>query len=131
MRANPHTLQGFNRLWIRFFLLAVFATMYVRDHLRTRFFEGLGMKVDWFDDRVLRLTNDIAQQVFPHTIDLDNPVFWRMCDAMYRNTVGLESAKGLRAAWLKVKNAACFIRMFVQPPRRRELPADVRLEPVW
>ncbi len=131
MRANPHTLTGINKLWIRFFLLAVFATMYIRDHLRQSFFDALGMKVDWFDDTVIRLTNDIAQQVFPDTIDLDNPKIWEAFRQMLANTRALEGASGLKALRLKASNAWCFVRMFLQAPRRKELPRDVRLQPSW
>jgi len=131
MRANPHTLQGINRLWIRFFLLAVFATMFIRDHLRQNFFDALGLDVDVFDDRVIRLTNDIAQQVFPDTIDLDNPVIWQEMRKMYANTRRLESARGLEAVRLKLANGVSFLRMFWQAPRSAPLPADARLQPVW
>lgn len=136
MRANPELLRGVNRLWIRFFLLAVFATMYVRDHLRRGFFASLGFDVDDFDRRVISLTNEISRQVFPDTLDVDHPRFWALLDRMYQNTVALEELRRrggsrLRASWLKLSTVVAFLRLFLLPVRHRELPRDVRLEPVW
>jgi len=105
--------------------------MFIRDHLRQGFFNALGMDVDWFDDRVIRLTNDISQQVFPETIDLDNPKIWANLRQMLKNTQALEQATGFTALRLKASNALCFVRMFLQRPRRKALPANVRLQPAW
>jgi len=136
MRSNPQLLSGTNRLWIRFFMLAVFATMYVRDHLRTGFFKELGFDVNDFDQRVIKLTNTICEQVFPHTIDTDNPRFWALLERMYQHTVALEENRlnggsKLRALALQAANAWTFLRLYLLPVRRHDLPANVRLDPVW
>jgi magnesium-protoporphyrin IX monomethyl ester (oxidative) cyclase len=136
MRSNPALLAGGNRLWIRFFLLAVFATMYVRDHQRQHFFETLGIDVDWYDRRVIRITSDISRQVFPLALDLDNPRFWALLDRMHQNTVKLEAQKKrgggvLRSALLKGSNALAFLQLFLLRPLPVTLPANPRLEPAY
>jgi magnesium-protoporphyrin IX monomethyl ester (oxidative) cyclase len=136
MRANPELLQGANKLWIRFFLLAVFATMYVRDHLRQPFFDTLGIDVDWYDRRVLTITTEIAKQVFPVALDVDNPRFWALLDTMYRNTAALDALRqtgggGLKATMLKAANAVTFLKLFLMKPKPVVLPANPRLEPAY
>jgi magnesium-protoporphyrin IX monomethyl ester (oxidative) cyclase len=138
MRSNPEYLEGRNKLWIRFFLLAVFCTMYVRDHARREFFEAMGLDVDDFDRRVITLTNLISRQVFPDTIDTDNPRIWALFEEMWQNTKRMgeiEKAGGAlakaRVAALKAKNGLVFLRLFLTKPHRQALPADVRVQPVW
>ncbi|HEY0776453.1 MAG TPA: magnesium-protoporphyrin IX monomethyl ester (oxidative) cyclase [Gemmatirosa sp.] len=138
MRANPETLSGVNKLWIRFFLTAVFATMYVRDHLRRPFFESMGMDVDDYDRRVLALTNRISRQVFPVVLDLDNDRLWALFARLHRNTEAIgEATKAggvgntLKAAALRLDCAITFARAYLQRPVANALPADVRLQPVW
>jgi len=138
MRANPHTLEGFNKLWIRFFLLAVFATMYVRDHARLTFFQALGFDVDDFDRKVITLTNQISKQVFPVTIDVENPTFWALLERMHQNMGRIDRARqrgglgGLLSGMLaKLDNGVTFVRLMFLPAKHEALPANCRLQPVW
>ena len=138
MRANPQFLQGGNKLWIRFFLLAVFATMYVRDHARLTFFHALGFDVDDFDRKVITLTNTIAKQCFPVTVDVDNPKLWALFERMHQNMIKIEAAQkqggimgSIKSGLAKLDNGVTFVRLFILPAKHAELPVNYRLEPVW
>ncbi len=82
MRSQPDLInEPGNRRWIRFFLLAVYATMYINDCRRSEFYRTMGL--DWraYDQQVIRLTNQIASQVYPVTLPVDDPRFFQHLDA--------------------------------------------------
>jgi magnesium-protoporphyrin IX monomethyl ester (oxidative) cyclase len=138
MRANPGLLSGLNKLWIRFFLLAVFATMYVRDHARPVMHEAMGFDPTDYDRKVLAITSEISKQVFPLTLDLDNPRFLAGLDRLAEIGKAVERAKaqgglvgGAKRAGLACAAALTFTRLYFMPTKPNALPQDVRLAPAW
>lgn len=138
MRANPHLLRGVNRLWIRFFQLAVFATMYVRDHSRVAFNQALGLDPTEYGMQVFRITLEISKQVFPVLLDLDNPAFKEGLDHLVALNEEIEEVgrrggplKLVRQAWLRAKVVATMVKLYFLPVRENPLPESIRLEPTW
>ena len=138
MRANPQVLSGVNKLWIRFFLLAVFATMYVRDHARPVFHQALGLDPTEYDMRVFRITSEICRQVFPLTLDIENPMFLTGLERMRKiaERMGAARAQGGLAGKLKhlgLTGAAAltFAQLYFMRPKNNSLPAQIRMAPAW
>ncbi len=138
MRANPHLLRGGNVLWIRFFLLAVFATMYVRDHTRPTLHRAMGLEPGAYDDAVFRITSEISQQVFPVSLDIDHPTFKSGLARLHALSVRMARAKAdggiggaVRRAGLAIACAGTFARLYLLPTKHHPLPADVRVQPAW
>ncbi len=138
MRAHPHLLTGGNKLWIRFFLLAVYATMYVRDHNRPEMHNAMGLDADQYDFDVYRITTECTKQVFPLSLDTDNPVFRaglrRLCDLQTE----VDAAKVRGGLLGKLTQAKCavqafgtFARLYLLPVHKHDLPATIRMAPVW
>ncbi|MFO1057954.1 MAG: magnesium-protoporphyrin IX monomethyl ester (oxidative) cyclase [Dongiaceae bacterium] len=138
MRADPKLLSGRNKLWIRFFLLAVYATMYVRDHSRPELHQALGLDPTDYDYRVLRITSEISRQVFPLTLDIEHPAFKAGLDRLCRIAAANDAARqrgGVAGALRRLGCAAAagvtIARLYLLPVQRNELPRQVRVAPAW
>lgn len=123
MRSQPELLEGGNQRWIRFFLLAVYATMYLNDARRRDFYAALGL--DWreYDQKVIRLCNQISTEVYPVTLSVDHPQFFKNLDeAVAHDEVARTlEAKGdvaskASAARHKAAIGLCLLRNFRLPP---------------
>ncbi|RVT40218.1 magnesium-protoporphyrin IX monomethyl ester (oxidative) cyclase [Sphingobium algorifonticola] len=138
MRTDPKLLTGVNRLWIRFFLVAVYATMYVRDHNRPAFHKGLGVDPTEYDHKVFALTSEITKQVFPITLDSDGPRFRRGLERMRFLAARIDDAKaqggiigGIKRLGRTAQVFATFVNLYLTPVVPNQAPADIRLAPVW
>ncbi|MCZ8174501.1 MAG: magnesium-protoporphyrin IX monomethyl ester (oxidative) cyclase [Burkholderiaceae bacterium] len=138
MRANPHLLRGGNVLWIRFFLLAVYATMFVRDHTRPVLHRAMGLEPDEFDYRVFDITTEISKQVFPVSLDTDSPAFRRGLASLVEARMDFDAgaARGgvggrLQQAGAALKGAWHFAKLYLHPVKKHALPAQIRVAPVW
>jgi magnesium-protoporphyrin IX monomethyl ester (oxidative) cyclase len=139
MKTDPKLTTSFvNRLWIRFFLTAVYSTMWVRDHARPEFHKALGVDIAWYDQEVFRKTSTISRQIFPLELDIDHPRWIPNLNRMNAAFLAMDAAKrqggvmGRIKGWAAGARAAlAFASLYLIPVKSHDLPRHVRLEPSY
>jgi len=126
MRSQPHLLNDWRaRLWCRFFLLSVFATMYLNDLQRSGFYASLGLDAREYDIHVIQKTNETAGRVFPVILDVEHPQFYQRLDACVQNNANLaeiaeskapKPIKLLRKLPLLASTAWHLLRLYLMKP---------------
>jgi magnesium-protoporphyrin IX monomethyl ester (oxidative) cyclase len=90
MKSQPQFLNDLKaRLWCRFFLLSVFATMYLNDIQRKGFYASLGLDAREYDIEVIKKTNESAGRLFPLVLDVENPKFFAELDNCTKHTAAI------------------------------------------
>ena len=139
MRANPRCSQRHQQLWIRFFLLAVFATMYVRDHCGRPSTRRSGSIPTDYDYKVFRISLGNLQAGVPVDARSRHPRLPRGLDRLLR--IAEAVAAGAQAGRLRRHRPARIGLAASRPPRTlvrldllcptkpNALPATSRLPP--
>lgn len=139
MKTDPKLTQSYsNKLWIKFFLTAVYSTMYVRDHQRPVFHAALGVDPDWYAHEVYTKTSKLTEQIFPLTLDIEHPRWQKNLERMQRANVQIANAKkagGVGGFFGRVvgsgKAALAFISLYTIPAVKHQVPSSTRLEPAY
>ena len=138
MKTDPKLTSGMNVYWIKFFLTAVYGTMYVRDHQRPAFHEALGVDTDWYGQEVFRKTSEISKQVFPLTLDIEHPRWMPTLKRLQKASADMDAAKkrgGVSGFFGKASAGAraglAFLSLYTIPSVPNEVPEDTRLEPAY
>ncbi|MEG5034711.1 magnesium-protoporphyrin IX monomethyl ester (oxidative) cyclase [Microcoleus sp. AT3-D2] len=109
MRSQPQMLNDWRaKLWCRFFLLSVFATMYLNDIQRGGFYRSLGLDAREYDIEVIKKTNETAGRVFPVMLDVNNPEFYERLDICLKNNQQLTA--------IVASNTPKFLQFFQKLP---------------
>ncbi|WP_298865033.1 magnesium-protoporphyrin IX monomethyl ester (oxidative) cyclase [uncultured Sulfitobacter sp.] len=139
IKTEPKLTESFvNKLWIKFFLTAVYSTMWVRDHQRPVFHEALGVDVTWYGQEVFRKTSEGTRQIFPFVLDIDH-ARWRpnldRMEAASRQVAEGKARGGIGGTITRLggmaKAAYAFVALFTIPAIKNEVPESTVMEPTY
>jgi magnesium-protoporphyrin IX monomethyl ester (oxidative) cyclase len=112
--------------------------MYVRDHTRPMLHEAMGLDTDEYDYTVFRITTEISKQVFPLSLDTDNPKFRAGLKRLFEISKANDVAKSRGGISGLLTQGVCavqalwtFGRLFMMNTLEHELPANIRMQPSW
>ena len=138
MKTDPKLTSGVNVWWIKFFLTAVYATMYIRDHQRPAFHKALGVDPDWYAHEVFTKTSELSKQIFPITLDIDHPRWQPTLERMQRASARVDRGTkrgGLGGLVDRVIGGATaalgFVQLYTIPSKSHAVPTSVRMEPAY
>ncbi|SLN32365.1 magnesium-protoporphyrin IX monomethyl ester (oxidative) cyclase [Pseudooctadecabacter jejudonensis] len=139
MKTDPKLTESFaNKLWIKFFLTAVYSTMYVRDHQRPAFHAALGVDPDWYAHEVFTKTSVLTGQIFPLMLDIENPRWQRNLERMQRANVQIAQGKkaGGFGGFVKrmigsARAGAAFVSLYTIPAIKHDVPDSTVLRPAY
>ena len=138
MKTDPKLTRGKNVYWIKFFLTAVYATMYVRDHQRPAFHKALGVDPDWYAHEVYTKTSKLTQQIFPITLDIEHPRWQRNLERLQKANIQIAEAKAAGGIGGFLGNLAgsakaglAFVSLYTIPAKKHRVPTVTRLEPSY
>jgi magnesium-protoporphyrin IX monomethyl ester (oxidative) cyclase len=128
LRSQPKFVNNLeSRLWSRFFLLSVFATMYLNDVQRAKFYRTLGLDAREYDKHVIKKTNETAGRIFPVILDVERPDFYSRLEVCIKNNEKMRAVDATNAPapvkFLKklpgyISNGVQFISLYLMKPIR-------------
>lgn len=138
MKTDPKLTSGVNKLWIKFFLTAVYSTMFVRDHQRPAFHKALGVDIDWYGQEVFKKTSELSKQIYPLTLDIDHPRWMPNLKRLERASRDMAEAKAkgglgglLGKASAGSRAALAFVSLYTIPSVKNDVPSITRLQPAY
>ncbi len=126
VRSQPRLWDNWRaKLWIRFFLLMVFATHTMTVQERAGFYQSLGLDPTEYDRQVISKTNETAANAFSVVLDVDNPQFYPLLQKCSSLNLRMSAiSKSDQPNWLKhlqklpLQGAIAFnlVRLYLMKP---------------